>query len=123
MPRSMSFFHTRPQIREQTKTVTRRRGWSELNPGQLFWAVEKAQGLKLGEKVKRLALLRCLSNHPTVLHSIEQSDVIAEGFPELTPDGFIAMFCHHMGGEPDQIVNRIEFEYVPLEQWPAEVSA
>jgi hypothetical protein len=54
MPRLMSFAHTTDQIRNRTKTVTRRNGWADLKPGELFWAVEKAMGLKPGEKVKRV---------------------------------------------------------------------
>lgn len=112
MPRLMSFFHTRRQIRDRSKTITRRRGWKNLKPGELFWATEKGQGLKKGEKVRRMKLLRCVSNRAELLGWITPSDVAKEGFPKLTPAEFVAMFCRHMGGESSQEVNRIEFEYV-----------
>jgi hypothetical protein len=56
--RLMSFSLTTPQILARTKTVTRRMGWTFLRPGDLVQAIEKGQGLKKGEHVKRLAVLR-----------------------------------------------------------------
>jgi hypothetical protein len=114
MPRNMSFALTTEQIHNRTKTVTRRLGWSNLKPGELFWAVEKAQGLKSGEKIKRLALLRCVSNGSVVLYgaSMTKADCKREGFPDLTPAQFVGMFRRHMKCPPDQSVQRIEFEYV-----------
>lgn len=114
MPRAMSFFHTQRQIKDRTKTVTRRRGWSHLKPGDLFYAIEKGQGLKKGEKVRRLALLRCVSNRAELLGWISVSDCAAEGFPELKPAEFVAMFVRNMGGDSSQEVRRIEFEYVEV---------
>ena len=56
MPRIMSFSKTIPQMYAKTKTVTRRTGasWMKLQPNDRLWAVEKAQGLRKGEKVKRI---------------------------------------------------------------------
>lgn len=112
MPRAMSFFHTQCQIKDRSKTVTRRRGWKNLKPGELFWAIEKGQGLKKGERVRRLVMLRCVSNRAELLGWITPEDCAKEGFPELKPAEFVLMFCRNMGGEPDQEVRRIEFEYV-----------
>lgn len=117
MRRNMSFFLTQEQVRNRTKTVTRRKGWKHLKPGDLFWAVVKSQGLKPGEKVERIALLRCLRNDPTILDSIGKPgtyrhDVAKEGFPGMTAAEFVQMFCEHMGGDALQIVQRILFEYV-----------
>jgi hypothetical protein len=108
----MSFALTINQIRKRTKTVTRRLGWSELRPGILFRAVEKVQGLKRGEKVKRLALLRCVESSCEELRVITPADVAREGFPGLSAAAFVQMFCLHMRCKPDQLVNRIRFEYV-----------
>lgn len=58
MPRNMSFSMTTEQIRNRTKTVTRRLGWEFLKPGDVVNAVVKAMGLKPGEKVERLCQLR-----------------------------------------------------------------
>jgi len=112
MPRNMSFAITKPQIRRRSKTVTRRCGWDELRPGERFWAVEKVRGLKKGERIKRIALLECVSNTRVRLNLIDQADVVREGFPELTPAAFVQMFCRHMKVKPTRTVNRIEFKYV-----------
>lgn len=112
MPRNMSFALTTHQILRCTKTVTRRCGWTALKPGDLFWACEKCQGLKKGERIRRLALLRCVSNRKERLNQITGDDIEREGFPTLTHGEFVAMFCREMGGAPTQRVQRIEFEYV-----------
>ena len=111
MPRNMSFALTTHQILRRTKTVTRRLGWKALKPGALFWACEKCQGLKKGERIKRLALLRCVSNREEGLNEITGLDLNREGFPTLTRGEFIKMFCREMGGGPTQRVQRIKFEY------------
>ena len=43
--RNMSFSATVQQVRDRTKTVTRRVGWKTLQPGEVLRAVEKGQGL------------------------------------------------------------------------------
>lgn len=108
----MSFYHTQEQVRNRTKTVTRRKGWKHLKPGDRFWAIVKGQGLKKGEKVERICLLECASNLPCHLISITKRDVVREGFPELSQAQFVRMFCRNMGGKVDQELNRIEFKYV-----------
>ena len=117
MPRNMSFALTTRQMLAETKTVTRRAGWANLKPGELFWAVEKAMGLKPGEKVRRLKLCRCVGNRPEPLDAITPDDVAREGFPEMTPTDFVVMFRVHMGGTAGQTVNRIEFEFLPRRKW------
>jgi len=112
MPRNMSFMLTTDQIRDRSKTVTRRNGWTFLKPGDLVWAVEKAMGLKKGEKVKRLALLRVLSNQRVQLDTITGSDCVREGFPEMTAVEFVDFYCRYNAVKPDALVSRIEFEYV-----------
>jgi hypothetical protein len=112
MPRNMSFFHTQPQVRDRSKTVTRRKGWGNLRPGDRFWAVAKGQGLKKGEHVERICLLECVSNHRVILGQMSASDPAQEGFPQLSVPEFVRMFCGHMGGDARQRLNRIEFKYV-----------
>ncbi|MBA2881817.1 hypothetical protein HNR65_002148 [Desulfosalsimonas propionicica] len=112
MPRNMSFAITTDQVRNQIKTVTRRLGWWFLKPGDVVNAVEKAMGLKKGEKVKRITQIRIVSANPEPLCAIDESDVVKEGFPELTPEEFIEMFCRHNKCTSQTTVNRIEFEYL-----------
>ena len=114
MPRLMSFAKTVEQVRRQAKTVTRRLGWDDLEIGEVLWAVEKAQGLTKGEKVQRICKIRVVSVRKEPLCLVTKEDVIAEGFPELSTEDFIAMFLELSGGKCDRCtnVNRIEFEYL-----------
>lgn len=126
MPRNMSFSMTTQAILDETKTVTRRIGWWNLKPGDLLWACEKCIGLKKGEKVRRLKLIRVVSVHQEALWEFSAWDdgpwddscvkeTTREGFPGLTPRGFIAMFCAANHCTDEILVNRIEFEYVKEE--------
>lgn len=112
--RNMSFSKTTQEIRTFKKDVTRRLGWANLRPGELFAAIVKGQGLKKGEHVERLAVLRCVSNSAERLDAIQKADCRREGFPHLSPGEFVRMFCRLNKCRPEQIVNRIEFEYVSL---------
>lgn len=111
--RNMSFMLTTDQIRNRTKTVTRRIGWTFLKPGDLIQAIEKGQGLKKGETVNRLAVLRVKSIERSRLNEISPQDVHREGFPQMTREQFIQMFkATHKGCRVATPVTRIEFEYV-----------
>jgi hypothetical protein len=112
MPRNMSFTLTTTQIRNRTKTVTRRLGWSFLKPGDIINACVKCMGLKKNEKIERLCQIRITSIHQEPLNKITQVECIKEGFPEMTPVQFIQMFTEHMKCTSETLVNRIEFEYV-----------
>ena len=103
---------TTDQIKARTKTVTRRFGWWFLTPGDVVRGVEKAMGLKKGEKIKPLAMVRIVSTGAEPLSAITQDDVIKEGFPDWTPEQFIQMLVDHYKVDPDATVNRIEFEYL-----------
>jgi len=115
MPRNMSFALTIPQFIARTKTVTRRLGWKFLKPGELVWGVEKAMGLKKGEKIKWLGLIRIVSNKPEQLYTISHNDVVREGFPKMSRIEFIDFFCAHNRCDPGVVVQRILFEYVENE--------
>lgn len=112
MPRNMSFAMTTEQVRNQTKTVTRRFGWWFLKPGDIVCAVEKGMGLKKGEKVKRLGLIRIVSVRKEPLVEMRPDDLVREGFPFMTWGEFIDMICDHYDCEYTDEVNRIEFEYI-----------
>lgn len=117
--RNMSFALTTQQILDRTKTVTRRLGWANLQPGTLIRAVKKAMGLRPGEKLEPLAVLCVVSvrreplNMMMLAEQYGKRDCAKEGFPELNERQFVRMFCDHMGGEPNQLVTRISFRYVP----------
>lgn len=112
MPRNISFAMTKPQIRARTKTQTRRFAWDFLKPGDILNGVEKGMGLKPGEKIVRLCKIRVVSIRKEPLNHITPDDVIAEGFPDWTPEQFVQMLVDHYKCEPDKICNVIEFEYL-----------
>ncbi len=112
----MSFALTTGQMRARTKTVTRRKGWANLKPGTLVQAVEKSQGLKKGEKVQRLGVIRIVDVRRESLLAMTDDDAAREGFPDFTATEFCHVYCAHNGGNLDQIVTRIEFEHMVDEQ-------
>ena len=69
-------------------------------------------GLKKGEKIKSLGLIRITSIREEPLNTITQDDVVREGFPGWTPEQFIDMLVCHYRVDIDATVNRIEFEYI-----------
>lgn len=116
--RLMSFSLTTEQMRRREKTVTRRCGWDFLLPGQLLCAVEKGMGLKKGEAVKRIGVVRVVSVTKEPLTKLLYDDaygraeVVKEGFPDMTPLAFVEMFCQHNKIDRARRVNRIELEHV-----------
>jgi hypothetical protein len=105
---------TTPQFLDGSKDVTRRDGWANLKAGEHLMAVEKGQGLKKGEKVKRLGEIEVLQSEREPLHAIcdHPGDCAREGFPEMTPMEFIEMYCRHNGGTPKKVITRIVFRRV-----------
>lgn len=99
MPRRMSCFLTKDQVRDGTKTVTRREvgTWQTLKAGDLLTFVEKAQGLKKGEKqvVIRDGLVTDVGVER--LHMIDEDECYREGFPDLTPGEFMRMWLDSHG--------------------------
>jgi hypothetical protein len=112
MPRNMSFAMTTEQFQQQTKTVTRRFGWRFLRPGDEVRGVRKTMGLKKGEKIDPLGMIRIVSTREEPLNEITHDDVVREGFPGWTPEQFVKMLVNHYRVDPTSEVNRIEFEYI-----------
>ena len=112
--RRMAFSHTSPYILDRSKTVTRRTGWRFLKPGDLIQAVEKSRGLKKGEHVRPLAVLRIrdvriepLSRLATDARYAED-ELPREGFPCWSRDEFIAKLGT-VNEESDEAVYWLEF--------------
>jgi hypothetical protein len=127
MPRNISFALTKEQIRNRTKTVTRRLNWLTLKPGDILNACEKCQGIKPGESIVRICKIRVVSVRREPLRAMTDdvkygfAEVFAEGFGEHAtlrwPSVWVPWFCdtHHTRAKPctpDTVVTRIEFEYV-----------
>jgi len=111
----MAFSKTTASVERREKTVTRRLGWGFLKAGDRLWAVEKCQGLKKGEKVKRIAIIEIVSirwerlgdifNYPRA----GKFEVEKEGFAECSPREFLD---RTFSGVPlFTPINRIEFRY------------
>lgn len=107
--RMMSFALTERQLMDGTKTVTRRTGWKNLEPGARLLAVRKAMGLKAGEKVQVLCEIEVVSVRQERLDAITLAEVVAEGFPEWAdrPAEFVAMFCKHMRVPAESVVKSL----------------
>lgn len=104
---------TTEQIRQQTKTVTRRIGWKFAKVGDVVQPVLKAQGLKKGETVTKIGgPIRFVAVDGVILGNITPQDVHREGFSQMTACEFVAMFKKHNGGSVHDAVTRIQFEYV-----------
>lgn len=113
--RNMSFSYTTKQIYDGTKTETTRKGWNNLIPGMRIMAVEKAMGLKKGQKIKKIRPIEIVKVEKIEAREdfYSQENVIAEGFPDMIPGQFIRDIligkCNCLFDEP---VNRITFKYV-----------
>ncbi len=128
MPRNISFSLTTPQFLDGSKDVTRRMGWMNIKAGDVLQAVEKAMGLKKGEKIKPLGLIRVVSVRRERLRDMMDRDdgygfdeAKREGFPHCSPPLFVDFFCKiHKGCIPGSIITRIEFERVKATAEPQE---
>lgn len=112
--RNMAFAYTTAQVRNRAKTVTRRDGWAFLKPGDLVQAVDRCMGLKKGETMEKLAVIRIKSVTTEPLAAIMEypDDAAREGYPKLSAQDFAALYCAHTGARLSTVVQRIEFEYV-----------
>lgn len=119
MTRNISFALTTKQFLDGSKTVTRRMGWENLEVGEVLCAVEKSQGLKKGEGVKRLGMIRVKEVWREPLRRMIDHlgygsvECRLEGFGHMQPEEFVAFFCRtHKGCTPESEVTRIEFERI-----------
>ncbi len=122
--RNISFALTTQQFKDRTKTVTRRLGWANLEPGTELMGCEKCQGLGKGGQLNRLGIIGVRSVIREPLGAIREwpNDCALEGFPTMLPPIFMDMFIGHMPRWKDwkgnwhpttahTEVTRIEFEY------------
>lgn len=61
MPRLMSVAFTEAAVRERRKTVTRRKGWLMLKPGDRLTLCRKVMGRKKDEPLVRIAEVEVVS--------------------------------------------------------------
>jgi hypothetical protein len=98
---------TEQQVRDRTKTVTRRLGWRMLQPGDRLTLCRKVMGRKPGEPLDRITTVQVTAVWRERLDAITAAEVTAEGFPGMTPAEFTAFFCaSHRGCRPDTVIIR-----------------
>lgn len=119
MSRLMSVAMTADAVIERRKTVTRRKGWTFLKPGDTLTLCRKVQGRKPGEPLERLAEVEVLQvdrehlSNVTTFRDYGVAEVEREGFPGMDPARFILdYFVTAQGMDPDDLVTRIEWRYL-----------
>lgn len=113
MPRLMSVAYTEQQVRDRIKSVTRRKGWLFLEPGDRLTLCRKIQGRKPGEPLVRIADVEVVAASREPLNVITPDEVEREGFPGMAPDEFVRrFFVDAQGMSVDDTVTRIEFRYL-----------
>lgn len=116
--KNISFSMTIDQFKLRNKTVTRRLGWKNLKHGQLLMGCKKCIGLRSGEKIEKLGIIRVKSVRREPLCSMEvnpvygKKEALREGFPHLTGQQFVEMFAKALHCDKTSPVTRIEYEYI-----------
>ena len=104
---------TEPQVRDRSKTVTRRTGWRMLRAGDQITLCSKVMGRRPGEPLARITDVEITSVRRERLDAITAADVSAEGFPQMTTAEFISFFCAtHRGCQPRTEITRIQWRYL-----------
>jgi len=126
MSRLMSVAFTEQAVVERRKTVTRRKGWLFLKPGDRLTLVRKAMGRKKGEPLVRLAEVEVVSAEREYLHRLlgfgvapryPVQEMVREGFPGMDPREFVhRYFVAAQGMRESDRVTRIEWRYLDGEQ-------
>lgn len=112
MPRLMSVAFTEQAVRDRIKTVTRRKGWTFLKPGDRLTLCRKVMGRK-GAPLVRVAEVEVVAVSREPLSAITAEEVAREGFPGMTPEEFIRRFFTDAQGIPaDLDVTRVEWRYL-----------
>lgn len=120
----MSVSFTEQAVVERRKTVTRRKGWQFLKPGDRLTLCRKVMGRKPGEPLVRLCDVEVVSVRRESLlplfyfdtdaeRAYAFSEVALEGFPGMHPSLFVReFFIIAQGILPPDEVTRIEWRYL-----------
>ncbi len=118
MTRLMAVSLTESQVRDRSKTVTRRMGWRNLRTGERLTLCRKVMGRRRAdghvEPLVRIVDVEVVEVGLERFDAIAPDEVAAEGFPEMTPAEFVEFFCgSHRGCTPDSTITRIKWRYLP----------
>jgi hypothetical protein len=109
----MSVAFTEQAVVERRKTVTRRKGWLFVKPGDHLTLCRKVMGRKKGEPLVRVAEVEVVDVRREPLAEITDADVALEGFPQMDRVEFInKFFVGAQGIYPHEEVTRIEWRYL-----------
>ena len=123
----MSVALTEQAVIERRKTVTRRKGWTFLKPGDRLTLCRKVMGRKPGEPLVRICEVEVVSVIRCPLRMVRApGELTKEGFPELEEwpgpylpylgaKTFIERYFEPQGMSPDDEVTRIEWRYLDTE--------
>ena len=120
MSRLMSVAFTEQAVRDRTKTVTRRKGWTFLKPGDRLTLCRKVMGRKPGEALERIVDVEVihvqrhsLSDLLTCDPQEAREEMALEGFPGVVPYEFVRrFFVVAQGMDVGDFVTRIEWRYL-----------
>jgi hypothetical protein len=124
MARLMSVAFTEAAVRDRTKTVTRRKGWLFLKPGDRLTLCRKVMGRKKGEPLVRIAEVEVVHVQRHTLSTLltcdpqgAREEMALEGFPGVVPYEFVRrFFVVAQGMDVGDFVTRIEWRYLDDEQ-------
>ena len=121
MPQRMACSLTVEQVKNRTKTVTRRdvESWGNRKAGDPLTLIEKGMGLPKGAKQVVLAEAVVVSVRVERLGQMGPADCAREGFPDMTPGQFAKFWCDSHGYKSlswaerlDVVCRRIEWRYL-----------
>lgn len=113
MPRLMSVAFTEDAVREHRKTVTRRKGWTFLKPGDRLTLCRKVMGRKKGEPLVRVAEVEVVDVRRERLARIDvDGELEREGCRHMGATEFIAAYFEPQGIHALDNVTRIEWRYL-----------
>ena len=116
MPRLMSVAFTEAAVRERRKTVTRRKGWAFLKPGDRLTLCRKVMGRKKGEPLVRIVDVEVVSVRREPLRTAnDPSELALEGCGHLSYREFWERYFHPQGLTSADDVTRIEWRYLDEE--------
>lgn len=115
----MSVAFTEGAVRGRRKTVTRRKGWEFLKPGDRLTLCRKVMGRRNGEPLVRIAEVEVVSVRREHLHNMTldpvygKQEVELEGCSPMSPEDFVYHYFEWKQKIPRETeVTRIEWRYL-----------